>query len=378
MNSSAFSVKNINELSDYLDQFREKFTPTLAIVFISPDQKIEEVASVFNQHNIDIFGATSAGELFADGKDAFLVMDSISGLLLDIHKDDYRIKLLEAHDNNYSKPSCEIAKWADQLYKLPAFIVASGGLTANGDDIVNGLKTGNSKEPPIFGGFAGAHDMNGTTVFTNKSSTGQGIVALVLNNENIEITGIASSGWMEIGAEKVVTSSTGNVVHTLDNKQALEIYREYISENYAREGKDTLMATEYPLQLQREDGSSVLRAAMVVDKESGSIIYAGAVPQGSHVKFSAPPGLEIIDHTVNEIKDFHKKNPRSNALLLFSCRGRHDAVGPMLINEVRPMQELWNVPLAGFLTFGEIGPKIEYGCDFHNNTCVLVSISSKN
>jgi len=38
---------------------------------------------------------------------------------------------------------------------------------------------------------------------------------------------------------------------------------------------------------------------------------------------------------------------------------------------------LWNVPLVGFFTYGEIGPVPNGGCDFHNHTLIPVLINEK-
>jgi hypothetical protein len=38
------------------------------------------------------------------------------------------------------------------------------------------------------------------------------------------------------------------------------------------------------------------------------------------------------------------------------------------------MQRLWNVPMVGFFTYGEIGRNAGGATDFHNETCVLVAL----
>jgi hypothetical protein len=64
-------------------------------------------------------------------------------------------------------------------------------------------------------------------------------------------------------------------------------------------------------------------------------------------------------------------------MVLFSCRGRQLALGPMIEDEVAGVRKLWDVPLVGFFTYGEIGPVLNGGCDFHNETLVPVLIYQK-
>ena len=66
---------------------------------------------------------------------------------------------------------------------------------------------------------------------------------------------------------------------------------------YLDMGDDAMRAAEYPLLLIRDDGSIVLRGALVVNDDK-SIGFAGTVPEGAKVKFSMSPGPEIIDHVI--------------------------------------------------------------------------------
>jgi len=50
-------------------------------------------------------------------------------------------------------------------------------------------------------------------------------------------------------------------------------------------------------------------------------------------------------------------------------------LGDQLPEETRGINQIWNVPSAGFLTYGEIGAAAGSGTDFHNNTVSIVEIS---
>jgi hypothetical protein len=89
------------------------------------------------------------------------------------------------------------------------------------------------------------------------------------------------------------------------------------------------------------------------------------------------PGFEIIGHTLEHMSEFSKQNPRSDAIVLFSCKGRHLALGPMVDDEISGIRKIWKVPLVGLFTYGEIGPGPQGKCDFHNHTVVPVLIHQK-
>jgi len=80
--------------------------------------------------------------------------------------------------------------------------------------------------------------------------------------------------------------------------------------------------------LMREDGSSVLRAVMDVDRNSGALIFAGTVPENSYVRFSSSSGFDVIEHVKKDIETYSSQFPEADHLILFSCMARHLALGP--------------------------------------------------
>jgi len=135
---------------------------------------------------------------------------------------------------------------------------------------------------------------------------------------------------------------------------------------------------QYPLQLTKENGNVVLRSPMMADGENRSLIFGGGIPQGSKVKFSVPPGFELVDNTTNEISSLKTTIPAADAIIMFSCKARHLALGPMTSTEAEQIRAIWDKPLIGFFTYGEIGHSKNSFCDFHNETCSMVILKEKN
>jgi hypothetical protein len=144
---------------------------------------------------------------------------------------------------------------------------------------------------------------------------------------------------------------------------------------YLNIGDDIQLALEYPLLLIRDDGTFVMRVPATLNEDK-SMVYGGTMPEGSKVRFSMPPGFEIIDHAIEQMSEFHQQIPKSDAIVLFSCKARHMALGPMVEDEISAVHKLWEVPMVGFFTYGEIGPVPQGRCDFHNHTLVPVLINS--
>jgi len=369
MKSTVFSVTSVGQIEPRLQDIRkEGLAPTLAIVFSSVIHNLKELSAVFAKHDIEVFGASSSGEITNDR----IHEESIVVMLLDINRDAYRLNTFDGEGKTSYQLGQSVAEWAKTIYDNPAFMVMSAGVRADGEQIVNGVIYTMERQVSLFGGLAGDDlRMQETSVFSASQVITNGVVALIFDQNAIDLQGIAASGWKGIGTPKTITKAEGNIVYRIDDEPALDMYNKYLNI-----GDDTMLAIEYPLLLIRDDGSFVLRAAFLVNEDK-SIVYAGTVPEGAKVRFSMPPGSEIIDHAIEQMSEFNQQISRPDAIVLFSCKGRHVALGPMVEDEISAVHKLWNVPLVGFFSYGEIGPVPQGRCDFHNYTLVPVLINEK-
>lgn len=363
--------KTLQEIEIQLDRLiNNGYKPNLSILFCSISQDLKRIMSLFQNHNIDIFGSTTAGEIF-NGE---ILENSIACMLFDINKDYYKIYFAE----NKNKESYEIAKeaaiYAKEKYRNPSILIASGGLMNDGDQIICGLNSENKKLFPTFGCLA-ADDFNmkSTFAFTNSQITDNGIVCLIFNNDKISVSGIAASGWRPIGLQKTITKSKGNIVFTIDDEPALDLFLKLfdLSKNLADTDIIKTIGVQYPLQVIK-NGYSVIRAPIMGDAKNRALIFAGAIPKGSKVKFSVPPSFEVIDETISEISKLKDASPEADALILFSCKARHLAFGPLMEEEITGIKKIWNSQLVGIFSYGEFGKVTNGNYDFYNETATLV------
>ena len=369
MKPFVFYASSVEQVEAHIQSARQDgLAPTLAIVFSSVVHNLKEVGAAFAKFNIEVFGASTSGEIVNEE----VYEGSIAVMLLDISLDAYRLNVFDGKGITSSQVGQSVAEWGETVYDDPAFMVMSAGLHADGEQIVNGIICAMGHQVALFGGAAG-DDLRrkDTFVFSASQVIADGVVALIFDQNAIELQGIAISGWKGIGTPKTITKAEGNIVYRIDDEPAHDMYNKYLNI-----GDDPNLSAEYPLLLIRDDGSFVLRAVMLVNEDK-SIVYAGTVPEGAKVRFSMPAGSEIIDHAIEQMSEFNRQIPRSDAIVLFSCKGRHLALGPMVEDEISAVHKLWRVPLAGFFTYGEIGPVSQGRCDFHNYTLVPVLINVK-
>jgi hypothetical protein len=227
----------------------------------------------------------------------------------------------------------------------------------------------------MFGGLAGDDArFKETFVFSEKQLVNNGAIVMAFDTRHFELHGIATSGWVGIGADKVITHAEGNIVYTIDGQPALDVYKDYLNVTDADLPE---IGVEYPLLVKKRGFPDVLRAVINVDPGRKSLIFAGTVPQGALVTFSSSPGFEIIGYTRKKVTEFYETNRETDVLILFSCMARHNALGPAISEEIEEAWQQWNKPLIGFFTYGEIGSNYNNACDFHNETFTMVSIKQK-
>ena len=354
------------------------FKPTLAIVFMSFKLDIEAVCELLNTEGIQIFGATSSGEFISSE----IEEESIVMMLLDINTAYFKLLFHEAGVSSEYDIAKQLGEEGKKTFANAAFIISSGWSNEmDGEEIIKGIEEGFGAGATIFGGMAGDDlSLIGPKAFTYGKSSTSGLVALIIDEDKIAISGVATCGWKAIGITKTVTKSEGNIVYTIDDKPALDLVMKYLGLELSQQFNNTVfnLGAYYPLQLEREGAPAVMRTAQIGNAEDRSLICAGNVPQGSKVRFSLPPDFDVIDTVVEECTEVKTEQLQdADAVIMFSCISRYLSFGVMTSEEIERVRAVWNAPMIGFFTYGEYGKAREGKHEFHNNTCCVVALKEK-
>ncbi len=377
MQSISFAVSNHQEFQENIQKARENgLNPTLAIVFASTDFEIEAIQKVFTENKIDLFGCTTAGEIL----DKQVLDQSAVCLLLDLKKSAYKLLATDHGGHSVYKTSFLLGQEAKKSFSEPGILLLSGGVAVNADEIVMGVKDGVGREIPFYGGQAGDDlHLKETVVFSNNLKTSNGLACLFLDTEIVEIKGMATSGWEAIGGENTVTEVVGNVLHGINDEPALDVFLKhfgFFDNTEIRGSAITSLSAQYPLQIVK-DGYTVLRSPVLADFDNRTLTLSTGVEMGQKFRFSIAPGFEVLEKTVAEFSHLQQQTPNPDAVILFSCKGRHAAFGPLLEEEIDGLYNHWNTPMIGFFSYGEIGNTPSGVCEFHNETCSLVLLREK-
>ena len=352
-----------------------KINPTLGIMFSSVSIGLRELAVGLSSLPGDIIGCSSCGEILARGDEDPISDNSVVGLFIDLDPSLFKTRLFPREESDMLTLGASIGTWGKSIFTEPVFLILTSGLKNDNEQIVEGIERSFSEPVKVFGGVAGDDGLfQETFVFRNGVVSSDGVSAIVFDSQRIDIEGIVTSGWVSLGIPKIITHSEGNIVYTIDNKPAIGIYKDYLN---LKDNELTKYALDFPLIIHRNDHTSIIRAPVGNDPETGSMTFAGTVPVGSKVSFSTSSGVETIQNSIKAIDTFAPVIKKADLLLLFSCMARHRTIGDSVIDEILAAYRHATVPLLGFFTYGEIGNSADGSCEFHNETYILVTFTLK-
>jgi hypothetical protein len=352
------------------------FKPTLAIVFVSIKQDRNAICKILDDAGIAIYGATTNGEFTEEGISA----GGIAIMLLDINPAQFTILFEEFPEKNYRQTTHAIAKKALEKFAHPCFLIAGSNLNTDAEELLHGFEDILGKQVNVNGGMAGDDfAFKEQFVFTNNKASNNGIVAIALDEDKINIKGRAAYGWKPVGTEKTVTRSIGNHVYTIDDIPVLHLMIKYRGlENVTPENFALEHSTALTLQLQRETGDPVMQAGLLVDWDDHSFYCSGSVPQGSKVRFSLPPDFDVVEKVIKGCEGLKATEiPEADALLLFNCAGRLLSLGPLISEEIERIRKVWNVPIAGMFSNAELARATNGDLEMHAFTACTVVLKEK-
>lgn len=353
---------------------------TLILVFAAPEfnehpEPILELSEFYPKSKL--IGCSSAGEITGP----YIVDESLSIAVVKFEKTTIDVAYKEVKSSKDSfKAGKEIASMLNKD-KLRGMFVLSDGLNINGSELVKGLNTVNSEEVLITGGLAGdGSQFKHTWTISNGKILSNYIVAVGFYGDHIHLGHGSRGGWDIFGPERRITHAEENKLYELDNKPALDLYKEYLGSKASELPASGLL---FPLAI-REDSSDfqIVRTILAVDEDKNALIFAGDMPTGYLAQLMRSNFDRLIAGATQAsqlaLKEHINVNGEHSPILLIaiSCVGRRLLLGERTEEETESTLELFpeNTKQIGFYSYGEISPFANGVCGLHNQTMTLTSI----
>ena len=354
------------------------FIPEVFFLFASPsfvgtEVFVGKLAQKFK--NAILIGCSTAGEILGNE-----VLDSTIALTA-VRFEKTKIRIEEVDLVSHNLDSFEAGKALSNKLKgtdLRHIFVLSDGLIVNGAELVKGLHTDLDKSVSITGGLAGdCSNFKNTFVISGAKIASKKIVALGLYGSELKIGFGSKGGWDSFGIERLVTKSENNVLYELDGQPALELYKSFLGDMAKDLPGSGLL---FPLSMRDEDNQiPVVRTILAVDEKSGSLTFAGNIPQGSYVRLMKANIDRIIggaEQSAITTKD--STEDQHQLAFLISCVGRRLVMKQLVEEEVEAVNDVFDndIYTTGFYSYGEIAPFDKFSpCTLHNQTMTITTFS---
>lgn len=255
---------------------------------------------------------------------------------------------------------------------LRAVLLLSDGLAVNGARLVDGMNEGVGPGVTVVGGLAGDGERFARTWVLCDGERREGhIVALGLFGDVLRIDAAAGGGWSDFGPERQITRASGQILHALDGRPALDLYKDYLGE-FASELPGAALRFPLLVKSAQPDSEPLVRTVLGVDEFDRSMTFAGDIPEGGTARLMRAGHSRLVDAAgeAASAAATGAGTPGSALVLSVSCVGRRIVMGQHAEDELEAVTEVFppGCVNVGFYSYGEIAPAGGALSRLHNQT----------
>ena len=363
------------ELSQAIEQeaLRDDASLLIQLFVETPDEAyIEGILAFFREKFplAKLIGATSDGVIAAD--EVYVESKNVA-VFSYFEQTELRLQSYTHEEKQKSSFECgrEVAKeLCSEDTKL--MITFADGLHTNGEDYTQGIAI-EKPEVVVAGGLAGDNGkLQHTYVFTKERIISEGVVAVSLDSDVLQVNNGYTFDWKPIGKTMLVTKSVKNRVYELDNTPIVEVYAKYMGREFIEELPK--IGIEFPLILE-EDGVLVGRAP-VVKHSDGSLTFAGNIEEGTEVRFGVGNISEILrsgNYNIHKIAS--QCSFETESIFVYSCMARRRFLQEQISEELHFLSTI--SPVSGFFTYGEFFHS-QHSNQLLNETMTMILLSESD
>jgi methyl-accepting chemotaxis protein len=358
--------------------------PSFGFLFGGPKHDLEALVTAASEaaDGAEFVASTTAGEfteegLTHDGVAVFLVAsDALSHharFAAGMKTDPHGAAMALCHDFDQLKAR---AFARDRLRSTTVLLI--DGLCGTGERALQEVSEITGPFQQIVGGAAGDEGGFVATSVAAGEVTGEDAVA-ALHVFGAQAWGVGIGHGLEPASEPmVVTRAEGNVVYELDGRPAFDVYRQHARQRGVELAPENagpyLIGNE--LGLYFFDSVAKARAPLSVGMD-GSLSCAAEIPPDSTVCIldGEPDKMVAAARRAAEEARENLNGAEAAGVLLFDCVCRGMILGDGFQSEIEAVRSVFGeVPVAGFLTYGEIARYRGRFGGWHNTTAVVVAV----
>ena len=356
----------------------------LVLVFAGPKHDLSEALATTTRlfPDANVAGCSTAGEFTGEGlTHNGLVVAALASAdlqLLSTMAETVGKDPLQAAETLTTGFAAALAAARQAGLPFSAVLTLVDGLNGKGERLVNAIAERADNGARILGGAAGDEGtFKQTRVGLDGRVAADAAVGISIFGRNP--IGIGMRHGLTPSTKRMpVSRADGNIIYEIDGRPAFEIYRDHAHAN----GVELTPQNAGPYMITYELGIYLFgelweaRAPLSVNPD-GSLMCAGDLSRGQQVCIleGAPaPMIAAAREAAREARE-GLRGAKPAGVLVFDCICRGILLKEAFDQEIAAIRnEIGDVPIAGFLTYGEIARYGGSSNGWHNTTAVVVAI----
>ncbi len=357
--------------------------PSYGFVFASPNYDLRAViARTKELSGAEIIGCTTAGEI----TDAGATSGGVAVMLV-ASDATTKVQMASGLKANPEQAARELGAELATSKKAAATreqrnlttVLLTDGLAGTGERVVSELYEARVQSGTQIVGGAAGDDGNFTATMVGATGRASVDAAVALHVFSAKRWGIGvKHGLRSTTKQMRVTKADGNVVFEIEGQPAFAAYEKHAMARGIQLTTDNasayMIANELGVHFFERIGRA--RAPLSVGP-GGSLVCAAEVSRGSMVSILDGDPTSMVNAAkaaAEEARDSLNGAPAAG-ILLFDCVCRGMILKDEFRREVAAVRSVFpGVPMAGFLTYGEIARSHDKLDGWHNATAVVVAI----
>lgn len=370
MKTDLFDISENGLINYSKENISDKSSADIILVFAQREliESVDLKSSLSQYSSAETIICSSAGEIL----DIDVYDESIACTAISFEKTSVKTFITNIEGKTSESAGRDIALNIDQQNLSHVMIFSDGGLV-NGTDLMNGINEVFENKIMVTGGLAGdGAKFEKTIVGLNDNIQSGNIVSVALYSNDLKVRHGSRGGWKPFGPIREITKSASNILYELDDKNALDLYKEYLGDKVDGLPGSALL---FPLMITLENGTELVRTILSVNETDGSMTFAGNVPEGCKAQLMLASDEELIDGAAMAAEDATSEE-EPELVLLVSCIGRKLVLGPRVDEEIDAVKEQLgeSATYIGFYSYGEICPlSSNVSGDLHNQTMTITT-----
>ena len=320
-------------------------------------------------------GCSTAGEISGDGVGDGQLL--ISALRFDAGPPLLATTELTGMEDSFAAG----ARLGRSLLAAPVHtvLVLGQGVQINGSALIDGMHSVLPPHVAISGGLAGdGGAFQKTYTLSNAGVSDRQLVAVGFVSPTVQFRHGCFHGWRAFGPARRITRSAGNVLHELDGKPALEVYKRYLGDHASGLPGSALL---FPFQMQgsSEQAGGLIRTILGIEEADGSLVLAGDINPNGFLRLMHASTDSLVEgaQSAAESALLPAAHAGESLAILVSCVGRKLVMGTRVDEEVEAVVDVFGAQarITGFYSNGEISPTIRgLECRLHNQTMTITHL----